>query len=186
MYRHVKIRNIKLVPGDDEDYLRHVEQRVLRGMRIPRLVKLISKADKLSRVVEPVIRAWVAPVGGTDKRIISFETFQHRINRYKQHYRELDLVIDRGNHWVIGELKVSYSSKSRMKAHRQLAQVYQLLSRMDKAIHLLLIQINLLPKKGQPPLEEFHPDFRQCKPHRQPLCCFITPNRCLSIRPNSC
>ena len=163
MYEGSKFRNLRFVPHDDSGYLSHVEQSILRSMHLPRLVKTISKADRLSRVLEHVVRSWVAPVGGTDDRIISFEIFRHRTNDYRRHYRELDLVIDRGDHLVIGELKVSFSKKSRLKAHRQLQEVYQIVSRMGKPVHLLLIHINLLPNKRHPPLADFEIDFRNCR-----------------------
>lgn len=163
MYKGSKFRNLRFVSHDDSGYLSHVEQSILRSMHLPRLVKTISKTERLSRILEKVVRSWVASVGGTDDRIISFEVFRHRSNDYRQHYRELDLVIDRGDHLVIGELKVSYSKKSRLKAHRQLQEVYQLVSRMDKPVHLLLIHINLLPNKKNPPLAEFETDFRKCR-----------------------
>lgn len=51
--------------------------------------------------------SWVNPVGGADERTISFEIFRHPSNEYRQQYRELDLVIDRGDHLVIGELKLT-------------------------------------------------------------------------------
>jgi hypothetical protein len=153
-----KLRGITLLKANDPGYIAYVEERQLNTMHIRMAPMVMCATDRLSRCLEPAIRVWLENVGSQPERILSYEVLG-RDNRYYRHYREMDFVVWIDGIITLGELKVSYSSKSRNKAHRQLRQNYELMRRAGLEVRLLLIHINLLEPSASPYIQDFNADF---------------------------
>ncbi|WP_286778684.1 MULTISPECIES: hypothetical protein [Sphingobacterium] len=153
-----KIRNIAFLDPSDPGYGKFVDESRLANMRIRESKGKREYSDIISELFEPAIREWVAPVGGSEKRILSYERLD-RNGRYVTRYRELDFLIDDGNCVYIGELKVSSSTKLLNRAYRQLSESMDVLSRTGKKVKPVLIYINLSYKNARTTVNIFDPDF---------------------------
>lgn len=163
-----KLRSIALLRDDDPGYIAYVEGRKLEAMHIGMGKKPMCATDRLSRYLEPVVRAWVNSAGDNPERILTYETLG-RDNRYHRQYREMDFVTESEGLITVGELKVSYSSKSRYKAHRQLWRSYEVIHRSGRAVRLLLIHINLIESPPPRYSQVFRKDFNEMEFRRRPL-----------------
>lgn len=153
-----KIRNIVFLDPTDPGYGKFVEESRLANMRIRESRGNRAYSDLISEQFELAVREWLKPVGGTEKRILSYERLD-RNQKYITRYRELDFVIEDGDCIYIGELKVSSSTSLLRRAYRQLSEAMDVLGRTGKKVRAVLIYINLSHESAGTTVNRFDPDF---------------------------
>ena len=153
-----KLRNIAFLDPSDPGYRKFVEESRLANMRIRESRGNRAYPDLISEQFELAVREWLKPVGGTEKRILSYERLD-RSQKYITRYRELDFVIEDGDCIYIGELKVSSSTSLLRRAYRQLSEAMEVLGRTGKKVRAVLIYINLSHENARTTVNTFNPDF---------------------------
>lgn len=153
-----KIRNIAFLDPSDPGYRKFVEESRLANMRIRESRGNRAYSDLISEQFELAVREWLKPVGGTEKRILSYERLD-RNQKYITRYRELDFVIDDRDCIYLGELKVSFSTSLLRRAYRQLSEAMDVLGRTGKKVRAVLIYINLSHENAGTTVNRFDPDF---------------------------
>ncbi|MCT1525080.1 hypothetical protein [Sphingobacterium hotanense] len=153
-----KIRNIAFLDPSDPGYRKFVEESRLANMRIRESRGNRAYPDLISEQFELAVREWLKPVGGTEKRILSYERLD-RSQKYIKRFRELDFVIDDGDCIYLGELKVSFSTSLLRRAYRQLSEAIDVLGRTGKKVRAVLIFINLSHENARTTVNTFDPDF---------------------------
>ncbi|MCT1526881.1 hypothetical protein [Sphingobacterium hotanense] len=153
-----KIRNIAFLDPSDPGYRKFVEESRLANMRIRESRGNRAYPDLISEQFELAVREWLKPVGGTEKRILSYERLD-RSQKCITRYRELDFVIEDGDCIYIGELKVSSSTSLLRRAYRQLSEAMEVLGRTGKKVRAVLIYINLSHENDRTTVNTFNPDF---------------------------
>lgn len=153
-----RTRNISLVTASDPEYRRYVERQRLATSRIGEGYGQRLYADKISVLLESAVRKWVAPYGGQENRILTFEQLG-RDHKYSKRFREIDFVLDREDTLTIGELKVSSSLKVLTKAYAQLSESFDVLQRTGRSVEPMLIYINLNYENSRVDIDTFDPDF---------------------------
>ena len=82
-----KIRNVKLVHDNDEDYCAYIDNIKLSNLHL-RPKNLRSYSDIVAYPLELTVREWAKQSGAVlTERIISYEVLQ-RNNRYEKRFKE--------------------------------------------------------------------------------------------------
>ncbi len=120
---------------------------------------LNSKAQIISIVLENVVREWISKSANINtNRVIDFKYSAN--NFYSRDFRELDYLIENGNQYILGEIKVSSTIDGMVgKASKQLLDCKKLLETTGKKIEMQIVRINLYSDYSNSPFDEFHDDF---------------------------
>lgn len=162
MDSRTKIRNIAFLDPSDPGYQKFVEDSQLANMRIRESRGSRDYSDRISEQFEQAVREWLKPVGGSEKRILSYERLDNA-GRYVTRYRELDFVIDEGDGIYIGELKVSSSTNLLRRAYRQLSESMDVLARIGRKVRPVVVYINLSNQDTPISINLFDPDFSKMR-----------------------
>lgn len=157
-----KIRNVKLVHDNDEDYCAYIDNIKLSNLHL-RPKNLRSYSDIVAYPLELTVREWAKQSGAVlTERIISYEVLQ-RNNRYEKRFKEIDLVYLIGNKYYLVEVKVSSSNKAVPTASKQLRNSFSILSNADFDLELMIVHINLNYKNVETTLHLFNENFLETK-----------------------
>lgn len=153
-----KIRNIKLVDDNDEDYCAYITNIQLANVRL-RPKNQRSYSDIVAYPLELTVREWAKQSGAVlSERIISYEALRGD-NSYEKRFKEIDLVYKIGEKHYLVEVKVSSSSKAVPNASKQLRTSYSILSRADFDLGLMIVHINLNYKNVETDFHLFNDNF---------------------------
>jgi len=155
-----KIKNIRLVNTDNEDYRAFIDNIKLEAyhFRRPNQRKF---ADIISNPIEKTVRYWIEQSGlAINERIISYEKL-NRNSVYQKHFNELDFIFyNEGKYWL-GEVKVSSSLKAKHQASSQLKNAKTILNKSEINTELLMVHVNL---SSEDEVIEFNDDFMKILP----------------------
>lgn len=155
--RTPKIRNIKLVHDDDEDYCDFMTNIKLDHFHLrPRNQRLY--VDIVGYPLEKTVREWAKESGAElYGRILSYELLHG--NRYEKRFKEIDLVYRIADKHFLVEVKVSSSRRALPKASRQLRDAFSILSKADFDLELMIVHIDLNYKNVKSTFHSFNENF---------------------------
>lgn len=151
-----KIRNIKLVDPDNQDYIDFIDNIKLKAYHI-RKPNQRKFADLISFPIEKTVRYWIQQSGlAINERIISYEKLNSD-SVYQKNFNELDFIFLFKEKYWIGEVKVGSSLKAKRKASNQLTNAKTILNQCQLNTELLMLHVNL---DSEIDTIEFNDDFR--------------------------
>lgn len=157
-----KIRNIAFLAPSDPGYRKFVEDSRLANMQIRESRGNRDYCHWICEQFEQAVREWLKPVGGSERRILSYERLDNT-GRYVIRYRELDFVIDDGDCIYIGELKVSSSTNLLRRAYQQLSESMDVLARTGRKVRPVVVYFNLSNQDTLTSINRFDPDFSKMR-----------------------